>query len=215
MYMNKDLNKGNRAASYDQVAREIFLPVFPVIAKEALKLYGKEEGICLDVGCGGGLFGYFVALLSKMSLHFTDVKPEAIETCRQRGLDWGLDGRCTYSVTDVHQLDLPSDTYDLIISRGSIPFWGEDEELVQAFREIYRVLAVNGVAMIGGSLGTPEIQAAVVRRMRERNPDWAPPHTKQGSCVSGYDQKSALLSAAGIPNRAQVDDSGHWIVLRK
>ena len=41
---------------YDEVAREIFLPIFPVIAKEALSLYGREDGLCLDIGCGGGFF---------------------------------------------------------------------------------------------------------------------------------------------------------------
>ena len=200
---------------YDEVAREIFLPIFPVIAKEALSLYGHEDGLCLDIGCGGGFFGYFIALLSGMTIDFMDMKPEAIEICRQRGLDWGLDQRSTYSVGDVHSLAMPDNHYDLIVSRGSIPFWGEDEEFVQAFREIERVLAVGGVAMIGGSLGTPEINAAIMRRMHERNPEWAPPQTKQGSCVSGYNRKSKLLSEAGIANQAKVDDSGHWIVLRK
>jgi len=50
---------------------------------------------------------------------------------------------------DVHNLPFRPDSLNLIVSRGSIPFW---KDRIKAFKEIYRVLAANGVAFIGGGL---------------------------------------------------------------
>ena len=206
----------NKIDDYDVISREIYLPVFPLIAKEALDEYGKNEGRCLDVGCGGGLFGYFIVLLSEMQVTFLDSNPEAIEICRKRGTDWGLDDRCGYMVSDVHNMkDFADNSFDLVVSRGSIVFWGEGEELVQAFHEIRRILAPGGLAMIGGSLGTPRMREAITSKMKSKNPDWRPPESSCGGCVSGYDRKHQILLDAGIQNTAKVDDKGHWILLRK
>ena len=212
-----DKRKENaKATEYDRVAREVFLPVFPLIAKEALGFFGKETGKCLDVGSGGGLFGYFVLLLSDMRVTFLDCADDALDVCRERGLAWGLDDRSNYIVADVHDMHvIPDGSYDLIVSRGSIPFWGAGEELVQAFREIKRVLAPGGVALIGGSLGTPHMSSAITKKMREKNPDWQPPETRDGGCVTGYDKREKLLNEAGIRCRAEITDCGHWILIRK
>ena len=205
-----------KASGYDQIAREVFLPIFPMIAKEALGFYGKETGRCLDIGCGGGLFGYFVALLSDMQVTFLDISPDALEVCRQRGLDWGLDDRCEYVLSDVHDMkDIPDNSYDLIVSRGSLPFWGEGEYLVGAFREICRVLAPGGAAVIGGSLGTTRMSAAITAKMKAKNPEWMPPETRDGDCVSGYEKRQQFLNEAGIDCLAEITGRGHWLVLRK
>lgn len=205
-----------KSAGYDRIAREVFLPIFPVIAREALRIYGRNDGICLDVGCGGGMFGYFIALLSDMKVHFLDVEKDAIDLCRQRGIDWGLDDRCEYFVSDVHDMStIPDGSKDLVVSRGSIPFWGEGEELVQAFREIERVVAPGGMAIIGGSLGFPRMSDAITAKMRENNPNWEPPQSRSGGCVSGYDKRQKLLNEAGIECEAFVNDKGHWIIIRK
>lgn len=212
----ENTQKLQKAAGYDEIAREVFLPVFPVIAKEALEIYGRNDGICLDIGCGGGLFGYFVGLLSDMELMFMDKEPGAIEICRKRGIEWGLDDRCRYAVSDVHDMSIiPDGSIDLAVSRGSIPFWGEGEEFVQAFREIYRIIAPRGAAVIGGSLGPSRMCAAIKAKMKERNPDWTPSGSGSGGCVSGYDEKQRILEKAGIKCEARVTDRGHWIVIKK
>ena len=191
-----------KAANYDRIAREVFLPIFPLIAREALGFYGRETGKCLDVGSGGGMFGYFILLLSEMHVTFLDCAEDAIEVCRRRGFAWGLDDRSDYIIADVHDMSaIPDGSYDLVVSRGSIPFWGSGEELVQAFREIERVLAPGGTALIGGSLGTSRMSGAITKKMRERIPDWQPPETRDGGCVTGYDKREKLLNEAGIAYR--------------
>ena len=151
-----------------------------------------------------------------MHICFLDKEPGAIEICRERGLNWGLEDRCEYIVSDVHDMSaVPDKSMDLVVSRGSIPFWGEGEELIQAFREIERVIAPGGTALIGGSLGPQRMRAALTSKMRETNPGWEPPDSRCGGCVSGYDKKHRLLTEAGIVCVTLVNDKGHWILMRR
>ena len=78
-----------------------------------------------------------------------------------------------------------------------------------------RVLAPGGTALIGGSLGTSRMSGAITKKMRERNPDWQPPETRDGGCVTGYDKREKLLNEAGIRCKAEITDCGHWILIRK
>ncbi len=213
----KDTNKkGSFSKGYDDIASNVFLPIFPIIAKDALSFTHKTSGNCLDIGCGGGHFGYFIELLSDFNVTFLDSSPDAIESAKQRGIEWGLDDRSQYIVSDVHDMSsIPDNCFDLIVSRGSIPFWGTDDELVQAFREIYRILLPNGTAIIGGSLGFPRLQDAITKKMREKDPTWQPPSDNHGDCLSGYNSRSELLKKAGINNHPIVNDKGHWIIIYK
>jgi ubiquinone/menaquinone biosynthesis C-methylase UbiE len=202
------------AEAYDRVAREVFLPIFPMIARKALDIYGQNDGVCLDIGSGGGMFGYNVALQSKMSVHFLDIQTEAIDICMKRGREWGLFSRSSYTVGDVHEIPLPSDTYSLIISRGSIKFWGNSEELRQAFREIYRVLLPGGKTFIGNSLGHPEMEAAITEKMKIFNPGWRKSHGFKGIQFT-MEERSAILRQLAIPHKLIEDESGSWIVMQK
>ena len=44
----------NSREDFDKIANEIFFPIYEVIAQEALRILGRKNGVCLDVGCGGG-----------------------------------------------------------------------------------------------------------------------------------------------------------------
>jgi ubiquinone/menaquinone biosynthesis C-methylase UbiE len=202
------------AEGYDLIAREVFLPLFPLIARKALNIYGRNDGVCLDIGSGGGLFGYNVALQSAMSISFLDIEAEAIELCMKRGREWGLSSRSVYTVGDVHALPLPSDTFPLIVSRGSIKFWGDESELRQAFSEIYRVLAHGGTTLIGNSLGPPEMEAAITEKMKVYNPEWRKTHGFNGINFT-MAERSAILKDLCIPHRILEDESGSWIMMNK
>jgi len=47
-------------------------------------------------------------------------------------------------------MPLPSESVDLVFSRGSIFFW---DDPAQGLQEVYRVLRPGGEAMIGGGRG--------------------------------------------------------------
>lgn len=199
---------------YDRIAREVFLPLFPLIARKALEVYGRNDGACLDIGAGGGMFGYHIALQSRLEVRFLDLQPEAIDICMKRGQEWGLSSRCSYAVGDVHAIPFPSDTYPLIVSRGSIKFWGNADELKQAFREIYRVLKPGGTTLIGNSLGPPEMEEAITEKMKIYNPGWKKTHWHNGISFT-MRERSDLLESLAIPHRLEEDDSGSWIVMMK
>ncbi len=199
---------------YDRIAREVFLPLFTVIAKKALDIYGREEGVCLDVGSGGGMFGYHVALLSKMDINFLDIQDGALDICRRRGQEWGLGSRCVCTLGDVHAIPLPSNSVPLIVSRGSIRFWGDTEELRQAFGELYRVLAPGGKTLIGNSLGPPEMEKAIVEKMKAYNPQWVEDHHQNG-CHFSFEERKTILDELGIPYGIEDDETGTWFVMTK
>ena len=214
MQEEKDKRTTHDPEEYDRIAREVFAPLFPIIAKKALEVYGRQDGICLDVGSGGGMFGYHIALLSRMTVNFLDIREDSIELCRRRGREWGLASRSVYTVGDVHHIPLPADSFPLVVSRGSIKFWGNAEELAQAFRELYRVLQSGGTTLIGNSLGPPEMEAAITEKMKLYNPGWKKTHGADGNCFT-MQERSVILGTLGIPHRIEDDETGSWIVMRK
>ena len=80
-----------------------------------------------------------------------DIEPEALELAGQYAKECGIpDSRIHWACADVHSLPFPDNSFDLVVSRGSIPFW-RDHRL--AAREIMRVLRPGGVALVGGGSG--------------------------------------------------------------
>ncbi len=213
--MEKQVSKmtPSPAQQYDYIAREIFRPVFPLIAQTALSAYGHKEGTCLDVGCGGGMFGYAVADASNLSVTFFDISNQAIEICKNRGKERGIFDRCQYVVGDVHYIPLPDDSFDLIISRSSLGFWGGPEELKQAYRELYRILKPGGTTLIGSSLGTPEIEAEIIEKMRIHDPLW-PNRNKSKKNGITYEGHSQILAEIGIQHKI-IEKIGTWICMEK
>jgi ubiquinone/menaquinone biosynthesis C-methylase UbiE len=150
---------------FDQIANEIFFPIYEVIARSALNQYGKKSGRCLDVGCGGGHLGLSVAKASDMSVILMDIKENPLKIAENRAKDWGLSGRSFLLIGDVRRIELPDNSVDLIVSRGSIGFWGNKEEMKQAFGEIYRVLAPEGTTYVGKGFGSSELAEKIKRKM--------------------------------------------------
>ena len=204
----------SKAARYDWVAREVFLPLFPVIARDVISFCGKRDGRCLDLGSGGGLFGYHIARESEMSVCFLDIDPHAVDICHRRGVEWNLAHRCTYVVADVVDMPFPDAEFDVVVSRSSWRFWGEMGRLRHAFAEIHRVLVPGGIALIGSSLGTPDIQDRIRARMKEIEPEW-PRNVdkKKNSCT--YAKMCDVLNGIGIRTRVEESDRGTWLLIRK
>ncbi len=42
---------------FDRIAREVFPPVSLLIAEQIKEITGITEGVCLDIGAGGGYLG--------------------------------------------------------------------------------------------------------------------------------------------------------------
>lgn len=159
------LSNMNQYEGYDEIAQNVFYPIYEDIAKSMLERTGITRGKMLDIGCGGGHMGFAVMKLSTLNGNFVDIRQEAIDTAASRAINLGLDSRCNFKVMNVHSLEFSDNTFDLVVSRGSMPFW---ENQIDAFQEIYRVLAIGGKAYIGGGLGSAKLQEDIRKKMEER-----------------------------------------------
>lgn len=204
----------NDREDFDQIAEEVFFPAYEVIAQGALGTFGKYEGTCLDLGCGGGHLGLHIVKASKMDVILLDISEAALVIAEQRALDWGLAGRAKTLVSDVHHIGLPDNSCDLIVSRGSIGFWGNAEDMKQAFAEIHRVLAPDGVTYIGKGFGSSEVTEKIKAKMKTRHPEW--PKSVE-NVTNGFDADDyvGFLSECGIQAVIINDERGVWILMRK
>ncbi|KUO78230.1 MAG: hypothetical protein APF81_25075 [Desulfosporosinus sp. BRH_c37] len=204
----------NYREDFDRIANEIFFPIYEVIAQEALKMLGRKSGSCLDVGCGGGHLGLSVAKASDMRITLMDVKEDAIKIANSRIKDWALEGRTSTIISDVREINLPDNGFDLITSRGSIGFWGGKDEMKQAFAEIYRVLAPNGTTFIGKGFGSAKLTKQITAQMKVLHPEW-PQCVREASNGYGAQDYGEFLNELGIPAEIINDDRGVWIMMRK
>jgi ubiquinone/menaquinone biosynthesis C-methylase UbiE len=199
---------------FDEVASNIFFPIYPVIAGDIIHLYGKKHGHCLDLGCGGGHLGLNVAKLSDMDVTLVDIKEEAINIATKRATDWGLESRSTAIAADVHHLPLKDDFYDVIVSRGSVGFWGDADEVKQAFSEIYRVLKIGGMTYIGRGFGNEQLHQKINIKMKEHDPEW-PENLKEITNNFNAEDYSNILNTMSIKYDIIDDERGMWIVIKK
>ncbi|HZK37921.1 MAG TPA: class I SAM-dependent methyltransferase [Clostridia bacterium] len=202
----------NKAREFDKIAHEIFAPIYPAIAKQVLDKAQINEGICLDIGCGGGYLGLAIAEAGDLNIYSMDNKPEAIEILQENILKRQFELRIKPLIGDVHNIPLETDSVQIAISRGSMFFW---EEQVQALNEIYRVLAPGGFAYIGGGFGTPQIKEKIDEKMLQINPNWLEFTNKN----IGPDEPAKwhnILSKTNIPEfNIEHNPVEMWIVFRK
>jgi hypothetical protein len=107
---------------------------------------------------------------------------------------------------------LPPESFDLIVSRGSLGFWGGPEEIRVALGNVWKLLAPGGKTYIGGGLGNAEVRAEIVEKMKVIQPDWPGCLKTNGISSAEYER-----IARGIDPGAAVteDDSGRWILMAK
>jgi SAM-dependent methyltransferase len=203
----------SKAEEFDEIARNVFAPIYPVLARQIVERTQITTGKCLDVGSGGGLLGLAMAEITGLEVTLYDISADAIKLAKQRIRTGDLGSRAMAVVGDVHAMPFSDGSFDLIISRGSLWFW---EKHLMAFREICRVLAPGGRACIGGGFGTTELQRQIAATMCEREGcDW---ERRVLSYRKGHTPESITktIGAAGIANCRVIDDeSGTWFEFGK
>lgn len=200
------------AAEYDEIARGIFAPIYPVIAQQIKAKTGITSGTCMDIGCGGGYLGVALARITKLSVYLFDESRDMLGLAKQNIINEGLESRVQMMEGDVHAIPINDQLIDLVISRGSIFFW---ENQPQALQEIYRVLAPGGIAYIGGGFGTPELKKQIDIQMTAQDPKW-PEKVKQRMSRNNADKYREVLRQAEIPDfEVNQTDGGLWIIIRK
>jgi ubiquinone/menaquinone biosynthesis C-methylase UbiE len=204
------------AKEYDVIARGVFAPVYPVIAQQIVAHTGVASGTCVDIGCGGGYLGAALARISDLFVHFIDQSADMIALAERTIAGHDLQSRTAARQGDVTDIDLPDACVDLVVSRGSVFFW---EDLPRAFKEIYRILAPQGWAYIGGGFGSRELKESIEREMASRGKSTGPFGDKVRRNL-GPETRNRFVTAletAGIDSYSilQSDDIGLWLVMRK
>lgn len=154
---------------FDRVAREIFAPIYPEIASYIISNTAIKNGNCVDLGCGPGYLGLALAQISELNILLVDKEEEMLQIAQKNIAERALNDRVNTIVADVENLPLEDGFVNLAVSRGSLFFW---EEPVKAFNEIYRVLSLGSVAVIGGGFGNSALKQKIDQEMILLNPNW-------------------------------------------
>ncbi|MCM2464785.1 class I SAM-dependent methyltransferase [Methanoculleus oceani] len=198
------------AEGFTRIAREVFAPIYPVIAEQVLAWSGIRDGICLDLGSGPGLLS--VALVEKSDLFVIalDTDPAMARIAQKTAA--GFPDRVVPITGDVHCMPMRDNSVSLVVSRGSVYFW---EDRARAFREIERVLRPGGVAFVGGSFGTPTLRETIFTEMRRRNPDWDRDVARRSGRATP-DVLRREISRSGVAHaRIREEEEGMWVEIRK
>ncbi len=70
-----------------------------------------------------------------------DLSSGMCDIARKMAREHGVSDKLKVLHADVHEMPFEDNWFDLIVSKGSFIFW---DEPVEAFKEIYRVLAPGG-----------------------------------------------------------------------
>lgn len=197
--------------SFDRIVREVFAPIYPVIAEQIVTATAITDGRCLDAGCGTGALGIALANITDMHITFFDQSEEMLNLSSQYATLNDLDNRSSFIQGDIHTIPLPDEDVHLVISRGSSPFWNDWH---QAYREILRILKPGGMAYIGGGFGNGDLREKIIATMNENNPNWR--NSFKDRIKPEREALPGILDALA-PSSYQIidDESGFWAVITK
>lgn len=197
---------------FDDIATNIFAPAYKVIARQAIKKTGINEGVCLDIGSGGGHLGFAISDISNLTTYLFDISKEALIIAEERINERNLGNKVKALLGNVEDIPLEDNSVDLAVSRGSVWFWDDKDK---GFEEIYRVLKPGGFAYIGGGFGSKEVTEAIDKEMSKQNSGWV----KKKSDIkrdSSADKFRDILNNLEIINYEIIDDeTGLWAVFSK
>jgi SAM-dependent methyltransferase len=138
-----------------------------------------------------------------------------IRKANEHIIEDGLANRAQTMLADVHRIPLANESVDLVISRGSKPFW---KDPAAALREIFRVLALGGKTFVGGGRGTPEIRKQIDARMEAMGISGFRGKSKKGHPPGrrANHNNEEIMKQTGITSYTIVrGDDGTWLNIWK
>lgn len=154
------------ARAYDRGVQAEFSEMFPTLTTEVLPELSTARRI-LDVGCGPGQFTVFVAeAIPGAEVWGIDLAPTMIELARAHAAASPAASRLRFQVANVGRLPFPDSSFDAVLSTGSIKHWHDP---IAGLREIHRVLALGGRAVIAEMNRLASREAIATQRQRLRH----------------------------------------------
>jgi SAM-dependent methyltransferase len=190
-----------------------FAPVYPALAQQIVQDYGVMEGTCVDVGGGTGHLAMELAKRTKLTVYNLDIDTDAIRLSGILVDEAKLRGRVLPIEGDALNLPFRDGFADLVVSRGSIPFW---PDRAKGLQECYRILKPGGVAYIGGGFSRilpPDVRTPIARQRKEAFTKHPPKGFKRPNDLDHVARK------AGIPEGQyrliKEPILGAWLEIRK
>ena len=131
-----------------RASRGTLAPVYAPLAEQIAMDFDlrEKEGIGIDLGSGPGTL--ILELCRHTRLHWinADINPHFFPHFYKQAQQRSFGHRVSAVFADAGALPFRDDYADIIVSRGSFPFWQDKR---RAFSEIYRVLKPGAAAYIG------------------------------------------------------------------
>lgn len=78
------MNGEKEALEFDEIASNVFTPIYPVIVSQIKEKTNINEGVCLDLGSGGGHLGLEMAKTTNMFTYLLDISPYVLKIADNR-----------------------------------------------------------------------------------------------------------------------------------
>ena len=147
-------------------SRSTLAPVYAPLAEQLASDFNlrEKEGIGIDLGSGPGTL--ILELCGHTRLHWinADINPHFFPHFYKQAQQQDFGHRVSAVPADAGALPFRDNYADIIVSRGSFPFWQDKR---RGFSEIYRVLKPGAVAYIGRGFSR-NLLVATAKKIRSR-----------------------------------------------
>lgn len=214
---NKQIDKNDPEAAreFNEIADQVFAPIYPVIARNTLdkcRNLNTDSGLCLEIGCGPAHLSIAMAGITDMKFIAIDHSPPMLIHAQKNIDKQGLADRITTMPGDVHELPVEDNSVDLVISRGSVLFW---QDKPKAFAEIKRVLKPGAAGHIGCGMGSKALKEDIFDKMRQIDNNWDKNHQDRKNQQSPQILEQAAEQAGFSNHTVTRDDAGIWVFVNK
>jgi ubiquinone/menaquinone biosynthesis C-methylase UbiE len=195
---------GAVAAAWDEHADEVERRSAAVTRSMIDAIAPRPGDDVLELACGAGGLGLAIAdrVGPAGSVLLTDVAPEMVKIAAarasRRGDDGGGSSHVTARVADLEQIDLPGESFDIVVCREGLMF---ALDAGRALREMDRVLRPGGrlaVAVWGPRNRNPWLEVLVDAIQEHTGVQVPPPGVPGPFSLGGDGQLERTLIAAGL-----------------
>jgi len=189
---------------------KLWRDVFPYLVLPTMEQYGRSCGRVLELGpFSGGWTSALASSFSQMEFTVVDKNDDYLSYLKQAFYACGLSSRVDVVNSVLDKLQFPEGSFDMVLLRGAFFFIMECPQILQ---EIYRVLAMGGVALVGGGYGKytpPEIINGIADESRVLN-------DRIGRRRVSLDQLRLLLHTQNLDYQTRIsEEGGVWLIIKK
>lgn len=138
---------------------------YPYVVQDILKYCQPKNGFWIDLGAGKGQVSIPLIEATGHAVVMIDPDEESMMKGLAAAREKGLQDKLFAVVGIAEELPVPSNSVDLVVSRGAIFFFDDPAE---GLREIYRVLRPGGKAYVGGGAGSEYPEWATKKLIEQR-----------------------------------------------